>query len=254
MRDHDKKTFGTELAKAMSFYEKALKASQLELWFELLAPYSLENCLGAIKAHMAHPKNGKFAPKPADLIEQIEGAQPSAMTGNEAWAIALQGRDEAATVLTNNLIDHAMSACQSILDLGDKIGARMAFLAAYERAVAAGVSPVWRVSLGYDIAGRAEVVQNAFRLGLISKDQAAQMLPAPEPTSDGAAIAGLITGRAGTPSASNRERWHKLAADFRAKVAADEQRRAAAREAQAEAFEARRQAQLQAIGLQAGVA
>lgn len=255
MLEIDKKPFGTELAKAMSFYERTLKASQLDLWFEILGPFSLENCLGALKAHMAHPKNGKFAPKPADLIELIQSASPAPMTANEAWAIALQASDEAATVLTNNLIDYAMAASRPVLEAGDKVGARMAFIAAFERVTAAGERTVWRVSLGHDQRQRTETIERAQRMGLISADHAAGLLPPPEPTQDALAIAGLLSGpREVEPvvAEGNRERWRKLRDDFRANLAARDRERAAERVAAAEAFEARRRVQLQS--LQAGAA
>lgn len=253
-RDNDLGRFLGALTACMDFYVRPVTDENARLWFDLLADHSIEEVCAAFRAHMRDPQRGRFVPVPADLIGHIEASKPAPMSANEAWAIALQGRDEAATVITSNLIDHAMSACQSILDIGDKIGARMAFLAAYERAVAAGVVPVWRLSLGHDHRQRAEVVERAAAMGLITTQHAAALLPPPEPTADGMAIAGLLTGPKADADITekNRARWRKLRDDFRAAVADQDARREAERIAQAEAFEASRQQQLQA--LQAGAA
>lgn len=257
MLTSEKSEFGRELARAMSFYERGLKASQLDLWFDLMASYTLADSLAALRAHMSDPKRGQFAPKPADLIALIQSAQPAPMTGNEAWAIALQAMDEGATVLTNNLIDYAMGACRSVMDAGDKVGARMTFLAAFERIAASGERAVWRVSLGYDQHQRTEVIERAQRMGLISAEHAADLLPPPEPTQDAKAIVGLLTGpKDAAPNLTerNRDRWRKLRDDFRASMAAREQQQEAARVAKSAAFEVRRQSQLHALGMQAGAA
>lgn len=254
-RNNDLGRFLGALTACMDFYVRPVTDENARLWFDLLADHSIEEVCAAFRAHMRDPQRGRFVPVPADLIGHIEATRPVPMSANEAWAIALQGRDEAATVITNNLIDHAMSACQSILDLGDRVGARMAFLAAYERAVAAGVVPVWRLSLGHDPRQRAEAVERATTMGLITAEHAVALLPPPEPTAEGMAIAGLLTGPAASADdlfAKNRERWRKLRSDFLASVAEKERQRDAARIAEAEAFETKRRQQLNA--LQAGAA
>lgn len=215
MREQDKVDFGKELARAMSFYDKTLKASQLDLWFELLAPYSIENCLGAMKAHMANPKSGKFAPRPADLIEQIQGAQPMAMTADEAWNIAMQSFDERETVITNDLIDSALMACQAILDAGDKIGARRAFIAAYERLLSTGAQQVWRVSLGHDPAGREAVLAQGVQAGLITQQHAAALMPPAPASAEAVQVAGLLGCSTKTKPQSYDGRFGALARKVR---------------------------------------
>lgn len=101
---------------------------------------------------------------------------------NEAWAIALNSTDEAATVIMTEQIGKAMAAARPVLELGDKVGARMAFLEAYRREVdiarqrreVAG----WQVSLGWDSDSRQHVLDDAVQRGLINHKQAPQ-LPAP---------------------------------------------------------------------------
>ncbi|MDU9394559.1 hypothetical protein [Pseudomonas sp. zfem002] len=120
---------------------------------------------------------------------------------DEAWSIALSASDEFETVVLTPEIRQAMSASNPILRAGDKIGARMAFMSAYERLVAnsrADASPVtWGLSLGFDPERRAIAVESAVRAQLITHEAGTQYLAdlriAPL-TEDGKAIAGLITG------------------------------------------------------------
>lgn len=121
---------------------------------------------------------------------------------DEAWAIALSASDESETVVMTAEIRQAMTASGPVLEAGDKVGARMAFMSAYERLVAASraeATPAkWEVSLGYDPALRVTAIESAIRSKLISQDAGAkhlahlQIAPLSE---DGLAIAGLITGQ-----------------------------------------------------------
>lgn len=120
---------------------------------------------------------------------------------DEAWAIALSASDESETVVMTAEIRQAMTASGPVLEVGDKVGARMAFMSAYERLVIAARAEAlpakWEVSLGYDSARRVIAIESAVRSKLISQEAGAKHLAhlqiAP-PTEDGRAITGLITG------------------------------------------------------------
>lgn len=133
---------------------------------------------------------------------------------DEAWSIALAASDEYETVVLTHEVRQAMVASQPILEAGDKIGARMAFMSAYERLVSfarAEDKPVtWEVSLGFDSGRRVTAVETAVRAQLISREMGDKYLAdlriAPV-TADGQAIAGLLTGAVRTqPSAAVREK------------------------------------------------
>ncbi|MEC4749011.1 hypothetical protein [Methylomicrobium sp. Wu6] len=68
---------------------------------------------------------------------------------DEAWAIAVKMADEYETVVCTQEIMDAWQAARSVLDLVDDVGARMAFLAAYERFSKCG-KPKWLISQGRD--------------------------------------------------------------------------------------------------------
>lgn len=136
----------------------------------------------------------------ASIIKHADGAD-GRPGKDEAWSIALSGSDESETVVMTAEIQQAMTASAPILAMGDKVGARMAFISAYERLViqarAAAVPVHWSVSLGFDPNRRLRAVETAQRMKLISQEQAAGYLadlritPA---TQDGLAVAGLLSG------------------------------------------------------------
>ncbi|HBO0793348.1 TPA: hypothetical protein NHR87_005898 [Pseudomonas aeruginosa] len=124
---------------------------------------------------------------------------------NEAWALALEASDERATVVLTPEIQEALTIAAPILEARDKVGARMAFISAYERAVSRSrreALPVeWRVSLGHDESGRLAGIQKAAALNRLPASEVARLegtvvLNLPAPTDAGQAISGLLTGNA----------------------------------------------------------
>ncbi|MFJ7141240.1 hypothetical protein [Pseudomonas protegens] len=120
---------------------------------------------------------------------------------DEAWAIAMTTNDEFETVVLTDEIQLALAAAKPILDGGDKIGARMAFIDAYQRFVSQAredaKSVNWHVSVGFDANRRIQAVTKAMELKRIPLEHAQKYLAdlSVEPiTEDGRAIAGLLTG------------------------------------------------------------
>jgi hypothetical protein len=98
------------------------------------------------------------------VLSRLDDGRPGA---EEAWAMFPKSEDDTA-VMTMEM-QKAMSVALPLLAEGDKIGARMAFLERYRRAVdeaRAERQPVnWWVSLGHDASGRAAVLADAVRAG-----------------------------------------------------------------------------------------
>ena len=91
----------------------------------------------------------------------------------------------------------------------DKVGARMSFLSAYDRLVETarreGKPVKWSLSIGYDLQRRALAVEQAVLLQRLPAPVGQQLLAdlreqGVPVSQDGAAIAGLLTGRTGNPS------------------------------------------------------
>ncbi|WP_051234216.1 hypothetical protein [Halomonas halocynthiae] len=119
----------------------------------------------------------------AAIIERLPSANAH-LSGNEAWALALHSTDEQETVVWTPEIARAFSAAKPVLDGRDKVGARMAFLAAYERELASAKAearqPEWQVSLGHDPQRREIVMNDAINAGKLPAPKVANLLPPPD--------------------------------------------------------------------------
>ncbi|GAB2798955.1 hypothetical protein GCM10027040_27410 [Halomonas shantousis] len=119
----------------------------------------------------------------AAILERMPSAN-AFLSPNEAWALALTSQDEHETVIWTREVAVAKGVAQPVLEQGDKVGARMAFISAYEREVAAtkaeGRQPEWQLSLGHDPVRRQEAAQKAVTTGLLPAPEVAHLLPAPK--------------------------------------------------------------------------
>lgn len=168
---------------------KPPKSIELKMhMIKLLSHHGFDNLVGAVNAHMLDKENGKFDITIGHIQEQIAKAiekdgRPSV---DEAWAIAVQLEDEAATVVTNDEISQAWAVAAEVMP--DKTGARMAFKAAYQRLCDAARrehrKPRWFPSLGFDVAAREPVLQEAVRKGLLGPEHVQRVLPAPAQSID----------------------------------------------------------------------
>ncbi|MDT3718462.1 hypothetical protein [Pseudomonas oryzihabitans] len=189
-----------------------------EMMAEDLAEYPVPVVSAALKA-CRRELTGRLTL--AAVLQRIDAAD-GRPGKDEAWSIALASTDEFDTVVLTQEIQQALSAALPILRVGDKVGARMAFLSAYERLVQQARSeamPVaWSVSLGYDAQRRIEAVEQAERMGRITPaiaQEHRQRLAYDAPTGNGIAIAGLITGNAGTPTVDVKAKLNEIRDDLR---------------------------------------
>lgn len=205
---------------------KVISAGAKGLFFGAMAAHSLPAVRAALSAHCLDRVRGRFVPKPADLIEQIElaGEKDGRPGAEEAWAIALTSQDESDTVVWTSEIAEAFALCRPVLSMGDEVGARMAFKEAYMRIIAsarASRRPAkWSASLGWDIAKRTAVLSRAAVAGLLPAPQVAALLPAPigEPMPDAAARAQIAKIRqmlADTATANNAAADAVIESDWR---------------------------------------
>ena len=145
-----------------------------------LSGYQLVDVLQAL-TRVRREHTGKLTLKTIlDLLAPAGGW----ISANEAWAIALPAADEAATVVWTQEMAKAWAIAKPILDAGDKIGARMAFIPAYERFVDQAKresrTPHYEISAGWDANMREIAVQNAVTAGLLPPPPQQTALPAPE--------------------------------------------------------------------------
>jgi len=164
---------------------------------EDLCAYSVPAVKAALKACRFEVK-GKLAM--ADILQRVQAAD-GRPGKDEAWAIAMTSNDEFETVVLTDEIQLALAAAKSVLDAGDKVGARMAFISAYERLVAQARDDVkavnWHASVGFDANRRVAAITKAVQMQRIPQERGrlylADLSLTPV-TDDGRALAGLITG------------------------------------------------------------
>lgn len=152
----------------------------------------------------------------ADVLERIDHAD-GRPGPDEAWGLCPLTEADSA-VWTAEMSQAFFDVAQPLLDIGDKIAARMAFREAYARAVeqarADRVPVQWSVTLGLDPRKRADVVQRAVDRKRITAEHAKRLLPPPETSAaqldalivNAAKHAGLVEDKRDPPPPGTFER------------------------------------------------
>ncbi|AZD86537.1 hypothetical protein C4K14_3713 [Pseudomonas chlororaphis subsp. aureofaciens] len=190
---------------------QTITSEAAEMMADDLADYPAEAVAGALKA-CRRELTGKLTL--AAILQRVQAAD-GRPGKDEAWAIAMTTNDEFETVVLTDEIQLALAAAKPVLDAGDKVGARMAFISAYERFVSQAredAKPVnWHVSVGFDANRRIQAVTKAMELKRIPQEHAQKYLAdlsVVPVTEDGRAIAGLLTGAVTRPAPALREKLH----------------------------------------------
>lgn len=127
----------------------------------------------------------------SDIIDRLEDGRPGA---NEAWAMIPKNEND-SVVWTREMAE-AYGVCYQLMNEGDMIAARMAFIEAYkERCADARNNAIqikWEPSLGYDKNGREHVIMAAVEKGLLRSDHAAKLLPYHEHTDANTKLLSMI--------------------------------------------------------------
>lgn len=205
MRLEDQAEFTQLLVTAMAVYDRKITAQIAEMYFSALGRFTLAQVREGLNRHLQDSDSGKFFPKPADVIGQIQAvlADDGRPGKDEAWSIALCSLDELDTVLLTEEILAALAVAKPLLELRDKVAARMAFIESYERQLAIARREArrvkWIVSLGDDKGRRILAIDEAVRSGRLTHEQAApHVLRISQETQaiskEGSAIAGLLAG------------------------------------------------------------
>jgi hypothetical protein len=175
----EKPQFMKFLSRTFAAYGKQLpEPSILSAWWETLERFPLPVVDVALRSYV--DENGEFEPKPAGIAKRCKlmDGRPS---DDEAWAIALTSRNEEDTIVWTSETAEAFAICAPVLQVGDEVGARMAFKDAYKRLVAAarlaGKPAAWSASLGWDKNKREEVLSRAVTAGFLPAPTSQALLP-----------------------------------------------------------------------------
>lgn len=178
MHDSEKQAFIELLSGVLELFgAKATKAS-FGLWWSALKKFPLEFVRDALSAHVQDPVAGKFAPKPADIIGRLQemDGRPGP---EESWA--MMPRDESVTVVWTQEMQQAWGAALPLINEGDNVAARMAFVERYKQLVgqarARSEAPKWSASIGTDQMGRERVLLEAAERGRLPAHYVAGLLP-----------------------------------------------------------------------------
>lgn len=252
MSPTEKTEFVRELLKTCRMAGKDISADPTLIadWLEEFDRYPVTALIAALQKHR---QKSPHSPKPADVYGYLDGAKADdgRPSGNEAWGLLIGViHDERLTGVLSDEMREAWGICQPILDLGDEVGARMAFLAAYEREVSQARQqrrPArWTVTLGTDPASRSGALQAAVNARRISCDYARALLPG-VPIASLNQVAGLLEGPTSPKSdVETAARLRALAAMIRSSSAAAEQQRNEER-ARARAAEAEQKRRIEAM-------
>jgi Domain of unknown function (DUF6475) len=71
--DADRVPFAALLSQALGFYRQDVSEFALGVWWSACQPFALEQVRKALTAHALDAERGQFAPKPADIVRQLDG-------------------------------------------------------------------------------------------------------------------------------------------------------------------------------------
>lgn len=90
MDDSDKKEFAILFYGTGELYDKAVTKNLLQIYFDALKGFTIEQVKDGVSKHALDPKHGTFFPKPADIVRHLQVDEPSAEEKAElAWAQVL---------------------------------------------------------------------------------------------------------------------------------------------------------------------
>ena len=87
MDDSNKKEFATLFYGTGELYDKPVTKNLLQLYFNALKTFSIEQVQDGVGKHALDPKHGSFFPKPADIVRHLQTSDISTEEKAElAWA------------------------------------------------------------------------------------------------------------------------------------------------------------------------
>lgn len=150
-----------------------LSVDAARMMAEDLAQYPEEQVLKALTKCRRELKSRMSL---ADVISRIDDGRPGA---EEAWAMI--PKDESGSVVWTAEMAEAYGICYQLINDGDTVQARMAFLEAYRdrcaKARDEGVLVSWSPSLGHDPHSREHVLLQAVEKGRLTMNHVSGLLP-----------------------------------------------------------------------------
>lgn len=114
MQASDRTPFAELLTDALAFYGQTVSTFALGVWWSACQSFDLEQVRQALTAHAMDPERGHFAPKPADIVRQLQGTQTDRSL--VAWGMVLESMQRVGAYSSVAFDDAAIHA--AIDDLG----------------------------------------------------------------------------------------------------------------------------------------
>ena len=192
MQKYNYENFTLMLLQAYGMYQVKITTPTIDKMFEMLYHLDFELIRTAMDKHLSI---STYPPTVADVLKHAATGGQQSISADEAWGLVPKAETESS--VTNSEIMGAWGVAQSIYDDGDKVGARVAFRAAYERLeaerVANGRDSKWWPTLGHDFDGRERAIIEARDANRITIDFAGRLLADNRPGDCGPFVA-LLTG------------------------------------------------------------
>lgn len=151
----------------------------------------------------------------ADILERIDTADGRPLA-DEAWATAILAMEESETFIWTLETQQAFAVARPLMEINDRVGARMAFHDAYARLVqearARHVPVAWSPSLGWDVDRRREVLEIAVANGRLAAAYAQGLLPGPDRASAAKAVEALTLAASDGVVVGDRDNAERTAA------------------------------------------
>src|SRR5690606_19279218 len=87
MTPQDRERFATLITDVLGFYGQSPSMFALTVWWQACQPFELKAVERALGRHAMDPERGQFAPKPADLVRQLQGTPTD--RASKAWSTVL---------------------------------------------------------------------------------------------------------------------------------------------------------------------
>lgn len=183
MNQRDFDPFTELLTVTADYYGRKLAPGSIQLYWNALSAFDFEIVKQLFTEHV---RTSKFMPTISELLDvlRIADGRPNA---EEAWAMVAKClNDEGATVVWTSEMATAFGVALGLQD--DRVAARMAFKESYENAVKdarkRGAAAKWSPALGFDPSGREGPLIEAARLGRLTAQHVAGLLPHREINND----------------------------------------------------------------------
>jgi hypothetical protein len=129
MNPGDKKAFALMLAGSWAMYGKDVTPAMLEMFWNALQAYQIDDLRRAFGLHATDPDQGQFAPKPADLIRHMRGdtgSQAAVAWGKVERAVRMVGGDK-TVVFDDPIIQQVLCDMGGWIDLCGTTEQEMSF-------------------------------------------------------------------------------------------------------------------------------